>query len=130
MEIYWEIPAAILPQRLILRKEIHNLYPSPLTLQRCWLFSQSTSHRQSMLRPVAFESAWVLATLAALNHRVHLCSGASLTFCLNATSSVLGIDAFRSLPPCKVTSLGYISIKMSILLSMQTEKTEHLTSPF
>ncbi len=43
--------------------------------------------------PVAFENTWVLATIASPNQIVHLCSEASLTCGLQATSSILGISA-------------------------------------
>ena len=45
--------------------------------------------------PVAFEAAWVLATLVQPNNRVDLCSGASLACRLDASSSVLGITQKR-----------------------------------
>ena len=38
---------------------------------------------------VAFEAAWVLARFSAANHRVHLCSGASLTCRRRPTSITL-----------------------------------------
>ncbi len=48
------------------------------------------------LIPLAFEGAWVLATRVQPNHIVHLSSGASLSYCRRATSSVLGrVHIFR-----------------------------------
>ncbi len=41
--------------------------------------------------PVAFEAAWVLASLIQANHIAHLCSRPSLVCRLHASSSVLGI---------------------------------------
>ena len=61
---------------------------------------ESACH-QSLFIPVAFDAAWVLGTLAAPNHRVDLCSGASFACRRRASSIPLGIcsGTFRPFRP-------------------------------
>ena len=44
---------------------------------------------------VSFDAAWVLARLAALNHKVHLCQGASLAWCRRAPLMTLDNAEFE-----------------------------------
>ena len=49
------------------------------------------------MTPVAFKATWVLATLAASNHRMNRRSGASLAGCRRASSFFLGRGALHAL---------------------------------
>ena len=75
-------------------------------------------------RPVAFEVAWVLASLAQPNHIACLCSGVSFSCRLHESSIPLGIDASCVIPiPINIGPFLLVKISDNIVMNFSIRIT-------